>query len=372
MRYLGRYDVLAVAARVLRCESEDAVRRTDLDAVDRVLGDVRRTSGLAEAAGVLLAGLVRERPFDGANRVVAVAVVLQFTSLNRAELRLEPVEEVDELLDRITADEVSMVEVAEFLRARLEHAAVSAEDLPEHLRIDLLLDSEITQWGDDLLWRGIEMFERFTDAARRVVVLAQEEARKLDHVYIGTEHLLLALIEEEHGIAARALTGAKDSRTSPGGCGITAAAVRNLIVEIIGRGNGGTAGSIPFTPRAKRTFEYAWDEARRQGAEQLDTEHLLLGLLRDGEGVAGQILTKLTSDPDQIRRKVQDWIDRRQRVESAVTGMLADDSPSWTTYGRRHHLLAELNAVLEENERLHEQVAHLRNLLRKHNVDPDS
>ncbi|HET6988680.1 MAG TPA: Clp protease N-terminal domain-containing protein [Kribbella sp.] len=373
MRYLGRYDVLAVAARVLQCESEAAVRRTDLDAVDRVLADVRRTSGLAEATGVLLAGLVRERPFDGANRVVAVAVVLQFTSLNRAELRLEPIEEVDDLLDRITAGEISVGEVAEFLRARLEHAAFAAEDLQEQLRIELLLETDITQWADDLMWRGIGMFERFSDPARRVVVLAQEEARKLDHVYIGTEHLLLGLIEEEHGIAAKALGGSKETRVFPGGCGISAAAVRDLIVEIVGRGHaGGTAGSIPFTPRAKSTFEYAWDEARRRGADKLDTEHLLLGLLRDGEGVAGQILTKLTADPDQVRRKVQDWIERRQRVESAVTGMLADDSATWTTYGRRHHLLAELNAVLEENERLHEQVARLRGLLRHHDIDPDA
>ena len=372
MRYLGRYDVLAVAARVLQCESEDAVRRTDLDAVDRVLSDVRRTSGLAEATGVLLAGLVRERPFNGANRVVAVAVVLQFTALNRAELRLEPVEEVDELLDRIATGQATPDEVATFIRIRLEPEPVMAEDLQEQLRIELLLDDEVADWGDELVGRGIRMFERFSDPARRVVVLAQEEARKLDHAYIGTEHLLVALIEEEHGIAAKALSGSKPNRSFPGGCGISASAVRNLIVEIVGRGSGGIAGSIPFTPRAKSTFESAWDEARRRGADQLDTEHLLLGLLRDGEGVAAQILTKLTSDPDQVRRKVQDWIDRRERVETAVTGMLADDSATWTTYGRRHHLLGELNAVLDENERLHEQVAHLRDLLRKHDIDPDS
>lgn len=358
MRYLGRYDVLAVAARVLRCESEDAVRRTDLDAVDRVLSDVRHTNGLAESAGVLLAGLVRARPFDGANRIVAVAVVLQFVALNRAELRLEPVSEVDELLDRVAGGAATDREVGEFLAARLGQGSF----LEEPLEIDLVLEDEVALWSEQLVGRGFAMFEKFSDAARRVVVLAQEEARRLEHVYIGTEHLLLGLLEEQHGAAAKVLTGG----------GIAAQAVRDLVVEIVGRGNGGgTAGSIPFTPRAKSTFEHAWDEARRRGVDKLDTEHLLLGLLRDGEGVAGQILTKLTSDPDQVRRKVQDWIDRRQRVESAVTGMLADDS-TWTTYGRRHHLLGELNAVLDENERLHEQVAHLRNLLRQHDIDPDA
>jgi uncharacterized protein YciU (UPF0263 family) len=382
MRHLGRYDVLAVAARVLQCASEDAVRRTDLDAIDRVLADVRRTAGLVEAAGVLLSGLVRERPFEGPNRVVAVAVVLQFTALNRAELRLEPVSEVDDLLDRITAGAATAAEVAEFLRIRLEQEHITADELQEHLRLDLLLENAVAELDVAELdvaeldvaelnvaevdvegeWRrGIRMFERFSDPARRVVGLAQEEARKLDHVYVGTEHLLLGLIEEDQGIAARVLAGA----------GITAPAVRDLVVEILGRGHGGE-GTIPFTPRAKSTFEFAWQEAQRRGSDQLSTEHLLLGLLRDGEGVAGQILTKLTADPDAVRRKLEDRIDRRRRSESAVAGMLADDTSGWTTFGRRHHLLGELNAVLNENERLHEQVAHLRDLLRKYDIDPDT
>lgn len=364
MRYLGPYDVLAVAARVLRCDSEDAVRRTDLDAVDRVLADVRHTSGLGEAAGVLLAGLVRERPFGGANRVVAVAVLLQFTALNRAELQLEPVEEIDELLDRITAGNATDQQVGDFVRARLQYQAITPEDLGEHMLVNLVLEDEVAQWTAAAEWRGSAMFEKFSDRARQVVVLAQEEARRLDHVYIGTEHLLLALLEEGKGIAARVLAAT----------GIKAPTVRDLVVEIIGRGstaNGGS-GSIPFTPRAKSTFEYAWDEARRRGADKIETEHLLLGLLRDAEGVAGQILTKLTEDPDLVRRKVEERIDWRQRSQSVVAGALAEDASAWTTYGRRHHLVHELNAVLDENERLHEQVAHLRDLLRQHGIDPDS
>ncbi|MEV5967469.1 Clp protease N-terminal domain-containing protein [Kribbella sp. NPDC051952] len=363
MRYLGTYDVVAIAARVWQCESEDAVRRTDLDAVDRVLSDVRHALGLAEAAGVLLAGLVRARPFDGANRVVAVAVMLQFGSLNRVELRLEPVDEVDELLDRVATGSATDREVGEFLVGRLEHSPVTADDLQEHLRLDLVLEDELARLdvGAEREWH---MFEKFTDPARRVVVLSQEEARGLDHVYIGTEHLLLGLLVEGRDYAARALSG----------MGIDAPAVRKLVVEIIGRGGPGVSGGghIPFTPRAKTTFEYAWDEARRMGADKLGTEHLLLGLLRDGEGVAGQILTKLTSDPDQVRLKVEELLDRRKRSESAVAGMLDEDSATWMTFGRRHHLLAELNSLLNENERLHEQVAHLRDLLRQHDIDPDS
>jgi hypothetical protein len=370
MHYLGRYDVLAVAARVLRCESEAAVRRTDLDAVDRVLDDVRRTSGLAEAAGVLLAGLVRERPFDGANRVVAVAVALQFTALNRAELQLEPVAEIDELLDRIAAGDATDQEVGNFVRSRIEHRPVTPEDLQEHLRLDLSLESldlslesEVARLFDEEWRKGALMFDRFSDPARRVIVLAQEEARKLDHSYVGTEHVLLGLLEEGQGIAAGVLSVV----------GIKAPAVRALVVEIVGRGTtGSSSASVPFTPRAKNTCEYAWEEARRRGVDQLGTEHLLLGLLRDGDGVAGQIITKLATDPEQVRRKLEDLIDRRRRGQSAVANFLTEDASSWTTYGRRHHLIAELNAVLDENERLHEQVAHLRDLLRRHDLDPDS
>ncbi|TDW86413.1 Clp protease N-terminal domain-containing protein [Kribbella sp. VKM Ac-2566] len=361
MRYLGRYDVLAIAARVLRCDSDDVVRRSNLDAIDRVLDGVRLTGGLAESAGVLLAGLVRARPFGGANRVVAVAVVLQFVTLNRAELQLEPVADVDDLLDRIASGDAGHPEAAAFIRSRLEHHPVTAEDLQEHLKIELLdgLGDLLQDW-----WRGDPMYEQFSEPARHVIVLAQEEARGLDHVYVGTEHLLLGLITLGQGVASRVLAD----------LGITAPAVRDLVVEIIGRGrSGAAAGTIPFTPRAKSTFEFAWGEARARGAEQVSPEHLLLGVLHDGDGVGGQIITKLAESTDEVRRKLEKHMNWRRRSEDLVAGMLAEDpANTWTTYGRRHHLLAELNAVLEENERLHEQVAALRDLLRRHNIDPDS
>jgi hypothetical protein len=361
MRYLGRYDVLAIAARVLRCDSDDVVRRSNLDAIDRVLDGVRLTGGLAESAGVLLAGLVRARPFGGANRVVAVAVVLQFVTLNRAELQLEPVADVDDLLDRIASGDAGHPEAAAFIRSRLEHHPVTAEDLQEHLKIELLdgLGDLLQDW-----WRGDPMYEQFSEPARHVIVLAQEEARGLDHVYVGTEHLLLGLITLGQGVASRVLAD----------LGITAPAVRDLVVEIIGRGrSGAAAGTIPFTPRAKSTFEFAWGEARARDAEQVGPEHLLLGVLHDGDGVGGQIITKLAESTDEVRGKLEKHMNWRRRSEDLVAGMLAEDpANTWTTYGRRHHLLAELNAVLEENERLHEQVAALRDLLRRHNINPDS
>ena len=120
------------------------------------------------------------------------------------------------------------------------------------------------------------MFERFTDRARRVVVLAQEEARLLNHNYIGTEHILLGLIHEGEGVAAKALES----------LGISLEAVRNQVEEIIGQGGSSPSGHIPFTPRAKKVLELSLREALQLGHNYIGTEHILLGLIREGEGVA--------------------------------------------------------------------------------------
>jgi hypothetical protein len=140
------------------------------------------------------------------------------------------------------------------------------------------------------------MFERFTDRARRVVVLAQEEARRLKHNYIGTEHLLLGLIKEEEGIAARALAA----------MGVDLEAVRGRVSEIIGEGGGeaGPEGHIPFTPRAKRVLELSLREALQLDQEYIGTEHILLGLLREGEGVAAVVLVQIGADLNRVRQQV--------------------------------------------------------------------
>lgn len=138
------------------------------------------------------------------------------------------------------------------------------------------------------------MFERFTDRARRVVVLAQEEARELNHSYIGTEHILLGLIHEGEGVAAKALES----------MGISLTAVRNEVEEIIGTGSQPPNGYIPFTPRAKTVLELALREALQLGHKYIGTEHILLGLIREGEGVAAQVLVKLGADLSRVRQQV--------------------------------------------------------------------
>jgi ATP-dependent Clp protease ATP-binding subunit ClpC len=138
------------------------------------------------------------------------------------------------------------------------------------------------------------MFERFTDRACRVVVLAQEEARMLNHSYIGTEHILLGLIHEGEGVAAKALES----------LGISLEAVRQQAGEIIGQGQQAPSGHIPFTPRTKKVLELSLREARQLGHEYIGTEHILLGLIREGEGVAAQVLVRLGADLKRVRQQV--------------------------------------------------------------------
>ncbi len=147
------------------------------------------------------------------------------------------------------------------------------------------------------------MFERFTDRARRVVVLAQDEARSLNHNYIGTEHLLLGLITEGEGVAAKALESLD----------INQDAVRSAVIDIIGEGEKPVEGHIPFTPRAKRVFELSLREALQLGHNYIGTEHLLLGLLKEGEGVASQVLIKLGADLGKVRQTVIELLSGYQR-----------------------------------------------------------
>ena len=161
------------------------------------------------------------------------------------------------------------------------------------------------------------MFERFTDRARRVVVLAQEEARMLNHNYIGTEHILLGLVREGEGVAAKALE-AMD---------INLNAVREQVQEIIGEGSHAPSGHIPFTPRAKKVLELSLREALQLGHNYIGTEHILLGLIREGEGVAAQVLTKLGADLGTVRQQVIQLLSGYEGKESAASGGGAAGGP---------------------------------------------
>jgi Clp amino terminal domain, pathogenicity island component len=175
------------------------------------------------------------------------------------------------------------------------------------------------------------MFERFTDRARRVVVLAQEEARMLDHNWIGTEHILLGLMREGEGIAAKALES----------LGISLDAVRQQVEEIIGRGQQPPSGHIPFTPRAKKVLELALRESLQLGHNYIGTEHILLGLIREGDGVAALVLVTLGADLNRVR----------QQAIQLLHGHSAEEPVPTRSAERELRLLPAVKAHLEALER---------------------
>jgi ATP-dependent Clp protease ATP-binding subunit ClpC len=192
------------------------------------------------------------------------------------------------------------------------------------------------------------VFERFTDRARRVVVLAQEEARMLNHNYIGTEHLLLGLLAESDGVAAQALM-AMD---------ISLDGVRKQVEDIIGQGGKPPGVHIPFTPRAKKVLELSLREALQLGHNYIGTEHILLGLIREGEGVAAQVLTKLGANLQNVRQQVIQLL-------SGYTGSEVID-PERDVARRVEQALQRLDAVEGTVRAIRAEFEELRGLTRGH------
>jgi ATP-dependent Clp protease ATP-binding subunit ClpC len=249
------------------------------------------------------------------------------------------------------------------------------------------------------------MFERFTERARRVVVLGQEEARLLNHNYIGTEHLLLGLIHEGQGVAALALES----------LGMRLEAVRSQVEEIVGQGQSAPVGHIPFTPRAKKALELSGREALQLGHNWIGTEHILLGLIREGEGVAAQVLVKLGADlprvrqqvvhvlstpargageagartrlvrmtvPDDLRELEEQLAQVRREKEAAIDAEDFEQAAGLRDKERqlRQRVVererewtagVDVAAVMQEIQQLHREVERLRELLRQHGIEPD-
>ena len=177
------------------------------------------------------------------------------------------------------------------------------------------------------------MFERFTERARRVVVHAQEEARELDHNYIGTEHLLLGLLREQESIAARALQELEIGQD----------AVREQVIQIIGRGKRAPSGHIPFTPRAKKVLELSLREALQLSHNYIGTEHILLGLIREGEGVAAQVLTKLSGNLSRVRDKVIELVPAGAAENPELSAQLRSVRPG----GPLDPIMRQLDTIAE-------------------------
>ncbi len=395
-------DLVVIASRTLGLATGQVLDLLDTAAAGHALAQAQPGSDPADPAspaGALLHALVRRRPLRHGNQQVALAAMLQFLALNGWELDPGSPEAVAAVVADIAAGTIDATATAAWLAPRLrpsDRDAARVKEAPMPGRPAMPLGERLRRATMRRQPKG--MFQRFTDRARQVVVLAQEEARLLRHNYVGTEHLLLGLLHEGEGVAARALASQGISRND----------VRSQVEEIIGSGRSPVTGHIPFTPRAKKVLGLSLREALALGHQYIGTEHLLLAMLREGHGVAAQILTRFGTSHSQVREQVlglltgegersdrqaqlaADLVDAaeeltrvRQRKEAAFgTG---DLDAAAALRDREKQLLASklrleqqltagmgAQALIAENQRLHHEVERLRDLLRQHGIEPDN
>ena len=269
-------DLVVIASRTLGLDTDQVLDLLDAAAAERALAQARPGSDPGDPAGqaaVLLHALVREQPLRRGNQQVALAAMLQFLALNGRDIDPDPPGPVAAMVARLAAGTLGTKDVADWLAPRLRpggRAASRVKEAPMRARPALPLAGRIRE--ATMRTRPKGMFTRFTDRARRVVVLAEDEARGLGHGFVGTEHLLLGLLAEGEGVAALALES----------LGISLEEARGRVEEIVGRGQGAPAGHIPFTPRAKKVLELSLREALQLGHSYIGTEHLLLAPARRG------------------------------------------------------------------------------------------
>jgi prophage maintenance system killer protein len=384
---LGAADV--TAAETALAEARDAGRSVR-DRDDRGRDD-RDGDELAAVAAGLLRGLIVHRPFRDGYQQVAFVAMTQFLAMNGWQADLDPPEAVQAVMAGLAAGTLDTADAAAWLSPRLvppPHREPRTKEGP----MPRLLSGRRRQ----------PSFHRFTDRARRVVVLAQHEARGFNHNYIGTEHILLGLVHEGDGVAARALES----------MGISLADVRQQVEQIIGQGRQAPLGRIPFTPRAKKVLELSLREALQLGHTYIGTEHILLGLIREGQGLAAQILVGLGADMGRAREQVIMLVTSRQAAPGehvpppgervpppglgdydekiAAARQQKDTALDDGDFDRAAALRGEERRLLDERarrlaqwsegtdvaalageiDRLHQEVARLRGLLARNGIQP--
>jgi prophage maintenance system killer protein len=394
-------DLVVIASRTLGLETGQVLDLLDTAAAGQALIQAQPGSGSgdpATPAAALLHALVRRRPLRRGNQQVALAAMLQFLALNGWEMEPGPPEPVAAVVADVAAGRLDAPAVAGWLAPRLQPSDRGAPRVKEEAmrgHAARPLAERIKKATMRRQPRG--MFQRFTDRARRVVVLAEEEARLLRHNSVGTEHILLGLLHEGEGVAARALES----------LGINREAVRQRVEQLIGEGQQAPGGHILFTPRAKKVLELSLREAMALGHNYVGTEHILLAMLREGDSVAAQALTGLGIGHAQVRERVlgllageREQIDPQAQMADLITAaeqltQVQQDKEAAFDAGefeaaaalrdREKQLLADKlrlenqvtagvagQAILAENLRLRRELQRLRDLLRQHGIEPDS
>ena len=395
-------DLVVIASRTLGVDTGLVLDLLDPAAAQSALARARPGGQPGDPAGraaALLHALLRERPLRRGNQQVALAATLQFLALNGWDVDPDP--QIAGLVAGLAAGTLDTPAAAAWLAPRLRAAGRSATLVKEApMRPRRPLTEKIKMATRRTQPRG--MFRRFTDRARRAVHLAREEALLLRHDHVGTEHLLLGLLYEGEGVAAHVLES----------LGISREDVRGQVDEIIGHGQSPPQGDIPFTPAARRALRLALQESLQLGHRYIGTEHVLLGLLREAEGVAAQVLTRLGADHARVRDRTLDLLAGRRgqadpQADPAAPAVPADlarvteqlaqlrrqrqaalDASDLDTAAalrdRERQLLADklrlehrwtadadVQAVIADNQRLHRELDRLRDLLRQHGIEPD-
>ena len=364
-------DLVRIATRTLGLDTGQVLDLLDAAAAEHALAQARPVGDQAAAAAALLHALLRQRPLRRGNQQLALAAMLQFLALNGQDMEPDPPGPVAAMVTQLAAGALGTQDAADWLAPRLRA-------------------------------RPKGKFTRFTDRARRVVLLAQDEARELGHGSIGPEHLLLGLLVEGDGVAAVALES----------LGVSLEEARDQVKELAVRGQGKPAGSIPFTLPARKVLERALREALQLGHTYIGTEHLLLSLLSQGDGIPAQVLAGRGADYALVRQRVvalltgrSDQADPNTRlVRLPVSAGLADVTEhlrqvqrqktaafeagdldnAAALRDRQRQLRAEklrleqewaagvdVQAVIAGNQRVHRELDRLRDLLRQHGIEPD-
>jgi Clp amino terminal domain, pathogenicity island component len=344
-------DLVVIAGRTLGLDTGRVLDLLDPAVAERALTEARPDSQPGDPASqgaTLLHAIVRHRPLRHGNKQVALAAMLQFLALNGWGVDPDPAGHVATMVAELAAGTLDTKDLADWLAPRLrpsDRGATVAKEAPMRPRPAPPLAERIKMATLRTRREGTRrkgMFRRFTNPARRAVVLARDEARDLGHGFIGPEHLLLGLLREGESVAAMVLES----------LGISLRDARGQVEEITGHGQGTRTGHIPFTLHARTALELSLREALQLGHNWIGTEHLLLALLRDGEGVPARVLTGLGAGHPQVREGVLNLQASLRREQQWAAG-------------------ADVGAVIAENRRVHRELDRLRDLLRQHGIEPD-
>jgi Clp amino terminal domain, pathogenicity island component len=395
-------DLIVIASHTLGLDTGQVLDLLDPAAAELALDQARPGSESEPAvqAAILLHALVRQRPLRRGNCPIALAAMLQFLALNGWHVDPDPPGQVASMVTDLAHGTRDTRSVADWLAPRLRPDGKGATVMKEtSMRRRNTLAERLKMATMRTQPKGL--FGRFTGEARRAVQLAQEEARLLGHSYVGTEHLLLGLLYQGEGIGPQALASMNISLQD----------ARAQVEELTVRGQNSRAGHLPFTMRAKKVLELALREALRLGHHYIGTEHVVLGMLREGDGIAAQVLIRLGANYARVSEHVVGLLAEREQagrptplVSQAIAEELADTAELLTQVrrekeaafdagdlksaaalrDREKQLLADkvrleyqlagdgdIQVVIAENLRLHREVDRLRELLRQHRIEPD-